>query len=124
MTRSTAGSNLSCRSILTTLSIGCAYFLVVRYTGLSIPCPFRLITGYLCPGCGITTMMLALLSGDIQTAIVANPFLFYTGPLLITCSLYYYIGKQNWLMKGIEKGFFPLYLLGLLAFAFYRNGIW
>lgn len=118
-----AGSKGPSKTILSFFSIGFAYFLLVHYTGLSLPCPFRLLTGYLCPGCGITTLILALLSGDIETAKAANPFLFYTGPLLIACSLYYYIGKQNGLMKAIEQGFFPLYLLGLLAFALYRNGI-
>lgn len=42
-------------------------------TGLGVPCPFRALTGWLCPLCGGTHMMEALLRGDIAAAWVANP---------------------------------------------------
>ena len=42
-------------------------------TGLGLPCPFRLLTGWDCPLCGGTRMGEALLHGDVQAAFVFNP---------------------------------------------------
>ena len=53
------------------LAVGIAYGLfAARFGGL--PCPFRLVTGLACPGCGITTMLLALGRGDTPPASGAN----------------------------------------------------
>ena len=41
---------------------------------LVIPCPFRLITGLPCPGCGSTRAWIAFLHGDVEAAVAANPF--------------------------------------------------
>ena len=43
-------------------------------TGWGLPCPWRLLTGTLCPLCGATTMASRLLSGDLAGAWAANPF--------------------------------------------------
>lgn len=61
---------------------GVLYLIWLRLGGPGIPCPFHLVTGFLCPGCGITTMLVALSRLDIQAAFRANPFLFCTLPLL------------------------------------------
>jgi hypothetical protein len=42
-------------------------------TGLGLPCPFRLLTGWDCPLCGGTRMGEALLHGDVQAAFGFNP---------------------------------------------------
>lgn len=73
------------------LAAGAAYGLfAARFGGL--PCPFRLITGLQCPGCGITTLLLALGRGDLPAAFAANPFLFATAPLPLALWL-----RQGWL---------------------------
>ena len=53
-------------------------------TGFFPLCPFRLLTGLTCPGCGSTRAMHQLLHGHIQAAfmlnplfVIALPFLFY-----------------------------------------------
>ncbi|HJD20806.1 MAG TPA: DUF2752 domain-containing protein [Candidatus Gemmiger faecigallinarum] len=62
------------------LAAGAGYGLfAARFGGL--PCPFRLATGLQCPGCGITTLLLAVGRGDFGAAFAANPFLFCTWPL-------------------------------------------
>jgi uncharacterized protein DUF2752 len=43
-------------------------------TGLGIPCPWRSMTGTLCPLCGGTHLGMALLSGDLAGAWAANQF--------------------------------------------------
>ena len=41
---------------------------------LPVCCPFHLITGIPCPGCGMTRAFLALAKGDLITAFHYNPF--------------------------------------------------
>ncbi len=64
------------------LAAGLAYALWVRATGLALPCPFRAVTGLLCPGCGVTRLCLALLRGDWAGAWRANPALLPMLPIL------------------------------------------
>lgn len=40
-------------------------------------CPFRLLTGLNCPGCGMTRSMVALAGGDLWCAACFNPFSFF-----------------------------------------------
>lgn len=47
---------------------GWAYALFCRLTGWGIPCLFRLVTGWQCPGCGVSRMCLSLLRGDLRAA--------------------------------------------------------
>ena len=42
--------------------------------GLWLPCPLRALTGIPCPLCGMTTAATGLASGDLGTALAANPF--------------------------------------------------
>ena len=46
------------------------------------PCPFRLMTGWYCPGCGGLRMTHDLLHGDLAAAAVDNVFLLAGLPLL------------------------------------------
>jgi len=49
--------------------------LVVSYHfHLPIGCPFKMLTGIPCPGCGGTRALMALLHGHIWEAIMTNPF--------------------------------------------------
>ncbi len=41
---------------------------------LPVFCPFRLLTGISCPGCGMTQAFLALAEFDVSLAIKLNPF--------------------------------------------------
>ena len=55
------------------LAGGFALTAVYATTGLGLPCPFRALTGWLCPLCGGTRMGDALLHGDLGLAFSANP---------------------------------------------------
>lgn len=77
----TPGKRRKLRTLALVLAAGALYAaLAVRFGGL--PCPFRLVTGLQCPGCGVTTLLLCLLRGDWQGSWAANPFLLATSPLL------------------------------------------
>ena len=58
------------------LLAGILYAVFVRLTGLAVPCIFRTLTGWQCPGCGITRACLSLLKGEIRTSFSYNPFLY------------------------------------------------
>ena len=45
-------------------------------------CVFRSVTGFWCPGCGLTRGLYACLHGDIFTAIRMNPLVFVVAPAL------------------------------------------
>ena len=92
----TTGNNYkTIRTAAIVLAVGLCYLVWIKTTGIYIPCMFRLITGFKCPGCGITTMITALVSLDFETAFNANPFLFITAPLLCGELIYRLHARYN-----------------------------
>jgi hypothetical protein len=70
-TRPRAARALVCSGVL-------AFLIVLRASdpatsGLFAPCPFRALTGWLCPGCGTLRALHALLHGRVLTALRLNP---------------------------------------------------
>ena len=68
--------------------LGLAYALFIQCTGLGIPCVFRLVTGYRCPGCGMTHAAMALIHGQPKTAFRENPLSLSVAPLLLLYGAY------------------------------------
>lgn len=66
-----------------TLAVGCAYAVLFIKTGFGIPCPFHLITGLNCPGCGVTRMAVSLLKLDFAAAFNENAGLFCLLPFIL-----------------------------------------
>ena len=61
--------------------IGFVYYLWVMITDIYIPCVFRTLTGFKCPGCGITHMLVAVSRFDFVCAFRENPLMFVCLPL-------------------------------------------
>lgn len=59
---------------------------------IHMPCVFNAITGYYCPGCGITRTSLALLDGQFYQAFRWNMIIFILIPFL---GLYYFLAKKE-----------------------------
>ncbi|MFM9330124.1 DUF2752 domain-containing protein [Paenibacillus mesotrionivorans] len=53
------------------------------YTHIGIPCPVYTVTGFYCPGCGITRMLLALLELEPAQALRFNALPFVLIPLYL-----------------------------------------
>lgn len=70
------------------LAAGFAYYLAARFF-FAIPCMFRTLTGFKCPGCGITHMLVAELQFNFAQAYAANPALYLLQPVIG-----YFIGKM------------------------------
>lgn len=50
-----------------------------------IPCPFKLLTGLPCPGCGLTHAFCDISHGNLAQALMDNPFGFLFYALALAC---------------------------------------
>lgn len=71
------------------------YYVLNKYLNISISCLFHEITGFFCPGCGITRMFFSLLELNFYQAFRFNPLVF----ILIILGVIY------WLIKLLIKKF-------------------
>ncbi len=98
------------------------YVLAVRRIGFGIPCIFHRLTGFKCPGCGTTTMLVMLSRLDFKGALGANRFVFATLPFIafeLIFAVTYRI-KEKKLPSWNEKLLF-VYIGMLIAWGFIRN---
>lgn len=67
------------------LLAGAAYLFIFEpgKSGFFPPCPFRLLTGFTCPGCGATRALHQVLHGHFDTAFTLNPLLLLVLPFLL-----------------------------------------
>ena len=78
-------------------------------------CPFHAITGFNCPGCGMTRAFLAIGQLKFKEAFALNPFAF---PLFTLMLAYLFCGRlPGWLAN---KWIVRLTLAGVFVFWIYR----
>ena len=83
------------------------YYKIYIKFNVGIPCLFKLITGYDCPGCGITRCLFSLINLDIKMAFNYNalvtilivPFIIY----YCYMNYCYIFGKNNNVKKYVNK---------------------
>ncbi len=64
-------------------------------------CPFRLLTGFDCPGCGGTRAVHALIQGDLPLALDHNAFaVLITLPLLTVAWSMWLAARAGWRERG------------------------
>ena len=87
-------------------------------------CPFRQLTGLLCPGCGSQRAIHQLLNGHLLSAIRHNVFLVVTLPWISAIIIFKYFARN----KGeqinrilLKRGVVNTYLLVLIIWWIYRN---
>lgn len=73
------------------LLAGAAYLFVFEpgKSGFFPACPFRLMTGFTCPGCGTTRALHEILHGHFAAAFMLNPLLLFAIPFLLFALLRY-----------------------------------
>ena len=106
------------------LVMGFAYAIWFSFTGIGIPCPIRAVTGYRCPGCGITHCAVDLLHGRVRDAYESNQFVFILAPFGLLYGLWKairYIQNGSEEISIPETIVFGILLVLAIAFAFYRN---
>ena len=88
-------------------------------------CPFKLVTGLQCPGCGIQRALHALLQGRFLDAIHYNYFLLFSGPYIILFGIRALLPKgkvKDKLTSIIEdKRLIWLYIILFFAWFVLRN---
>ena len=123
------GSKKTKSIVLFALGIVCVagLFYVFNPTDHSyfIPCPFKYMTGYHCPGCGSQRAIHQLLHGDLAAAFGLNPLMVLSLPLIIyslgqkvynyICDTQYRVGLfyRKWFIYG--------YFGAVLLFWVFRN---
>ena len=70
------------------LGIGLAYLIFTLLTGIGIPCLFYRLTGFQCPACGVSRMIVSVAKLDFAAAFHYNAFLLVTAPILLFCLIY------------------------------------
>ena len=109
---------------LCVLALGAVYFIWIKVTGIGIPCIFHLLTGWSCPGCGVTTLILSVVHGRFDLARDANPFLFYTWPLIAGFIIYAEvkaIKRKRYKADKIVNILMFAYIGALIVFGVVRN---
>ena len=106
------------------LAAGVVYFIWIKLTGIGIPCIFHELTGWSCPGCGVTTLIMSVAAGRLDLARAANPFLFFTWPLIV----FFLVWNEIEVIKGkkfkadkIVQILLIAYIAALLIFGVTRN---
>ena len=103
---------------------GLVYALICGILGFGIPCVFYEVTGWQCPGCGVSRMCLSLLRLDFHGAFEANPVLLLLLPLLIAVavdSIVRYVRTGSLRTKGWSAISVWIAVVILLVFGIFRN---
>ena len=114
----------SIKHILIILIMGILYGLFVMHTGIGIPCIINLITGYKCPGCGVSRMCIALMRLDVNSAYNYNKVLFLLLPILLavfTYQLYRYIRYNNTKLTKVQSAILYFVVALLVVWGIIRN---
>lgn len=85
--------------ILALIGLLLGYYWVNKIYHVGIPCLIYKVTGYKCPGCGITRALFALIRGDVKQAFSYNKIL-----ILILSYVIIYFGYKSYLYIIDKKG--------------------
>ena len=96
--------------------IFCIYLIIAKTLMKSL-CPAVIITGFPCPGCGMTRAVFAILRGDFSAAWALHPFAFALYGFLILFGIWRYI-----LMRDVKElnGILIGLVSALILFYIYR----
>lgn len=90
------------KPIFLLLLVGGIYVVLVYTTGLKIPCPIKFATGFDCPGCGISRVLLSYLRLDFKTAFFTNPVITVILPIMFGDYVYH---KYLYVVHNNKKPF-------------------
>jgi hypothetical protein len=85
------------------------------------PCPWRAATGWLCPGCGSTRALHALLHGHLTEALQLNPFTVVALPVVAAHLIQEFIGGGDRLTARLRPIYIRVLAVGITLFGVLRN---
>lgn len=101
------------------------YIFLNKKFAFYIPCPFHVLTGFYCPGCGITRCLFSLFHGDIKQAFFYNMLVFLYLPFLLFYFCYqcyiYILDKRDVFLTKIPKWILYSLLFLTILFGVLRN---
>lgn len=104
------------------LAVGLLYIIWIKKTGAMIPCFYLSTSGFLCPGCGTTRMLLSLLQFKFADAYAYNPVTFSLFFFWNVIALLAFWGKWSIVMnRKFLYGCFYLSFFIMLCFWVFRN---
>lgn len=105
------------------LGFGGIYSIFVLLTGLGIPCIFYKLTGYCCPGCGVSRFFLCLLRLDFAGALSQNLAVGVLLPLWLGIGVIEFFFNPRALDRGsvLNKVLLGLSIVFAVAFGILRN---
>lgn len=98
------------------LLLGVFYFVINKKWGISIPCFFHELTGFYCPGCGITRMFFSMFEFQFYEAFRYNPLVF----ILIIGYIVYKIINLKYTIIVPKYGIYIILIVTIL-FGILRN---
>ncbi len=90
------------KPIFLLLIVGGIYVVLIYATGFKIPCPIKFATGFDCPGCGISRVLLSYLRLDFKTAFFTNPVITVILPIMLGDYVYH---KYHYVVHNDKKPF-------------------
>lgn len=114
------------------LAIAAVLAVVVAYTLFNpmqghwpLRCPFKLVTGLQCPGCGGQRAAYALLHGHVRQALHYNLFLVYAGPYALALAVENLLpeGRTRLRMKAVleNRWVVGFYIVTFMLWLVLRN---
>ena len=106
------------------LGCGLIYAWICERFHVGIACPFRAVTGFQCPGCGVSRMCLCLLHLDFAGAWKANPVVLCFLPILLYFAVRLsvrYIKTGSTRLSKAENVIVYIMIAILLIFGVVRN---
>ena len=101
------------------------YFYLNNKYGFSINCVFHSLTGFYCPGCGITRCLFALLKLDFYEAFMYNQLVFILLPFLVALIVYriylYVFDKQDKILVKVPNMVWISLLVIVIGYGIVRN---
>ena len=110
-------------------AVGLGLGAVHLVTGFGLPCPFRALTGWLCPFCGGTHVAEALLRGDVSGAWAANPLLLVVAALIAVRAVGWAVEfvrdagapSRPWLPVSWSRHWFAAFIVVSVIYVLVRN---
>ncbi len=100
------------------------YLIVSHLFEIYIPCPIHYITGFYCPGCGITRLIYSMLKLDFYQAFRYNPLLFIMLPFFIFFiinDIYSKIKNKEPLYRKVPNYVYIFIIVLLIIYGILRN---
>ncbi|MFN2492850.1 MAG: DUF2752 domain-containing protein [Pyrinomonadaceae bacterium] len=109
-----------------TLAAGSLYLFLFEpgKSGFFPVCPFRLLTGLACPGCGTTRGLHRLVHGDAIAAFELNPFMVLSLPVLLYALVRYTgaaMGRRPVNANRVPAKYIWVLFVIVLSFWIFRN---